>query len=86
MTQVHTMAHTSPGRKPIRRQASTGALWVTQVLGGVAATIAFARACRRPIQAERLTPVRRALIVGTLAATCLLVFLPTWWAATHANF
>jgi hypothetical protein len=59
---------------------------VNLVLGGVAAGIAAGRSNLRPVAAAPLTTPRLLASVGVLAVMALLVFAPTWYTMTHAEF
>ncbi|MFD9949310.1 DoxX family protein [Nonomuraea sp. NPDC059023] len=56
------------------------------VLGGVSAFIALGRWNLRPTTAATLTTPRLLKSLAVLAVMALLVFAPTWYTMTHAQF
>ncbi|MFI6392528.1 DoxX family protein [Nonomuraea sp. NPDC050540] len=56
------------------------------VLGGVSAFIALGRWNLRPTAAATLTTPRLLKSLAVLAVMALLVFAPTWYTMTHAQF
>lgn len=56
------------------------------LLGGVSAFIAIGRWNLRPTTAATLTTPRLLRSLAVLAVMALLVFAPTWYTMTHAQF
>jgi uncharacterized membrane protein YphA (DoxX/SURF4 family) len=63
-----------------------GLLPANIVLGSVAAYIAAGRWNLRPVSPGPLTASQVLKSVGVLAVLALLVFVPTWYTMTHAQF
>ncbi|WP_018353376.1 DoxX family protein [Longispora albida] len=56
------------------------------VLGGIAALVAAGRRNVRPVAPGRLTTPRLLGSAAVMAVMILLVFAPTWYTMTHAQF